>query len=95
VSDQSKLCYPRCEVFRCAKKAITYKQGKVWCNYADDFCDIKTCKFAQCVRGKLLPSGVCGLSIKQRTVRVRLSDIGEPVKVPGKIAQKLKERELY
>ncbi|MGC8850052.1 MAG: hypothetical protein ACP5QI_06225 [Candidatus Bathyarchaeia archaeon] len=93
--DETKSCQPKCQAFRCAKRALTFRQGKAWCRYADDACDVKSCKFAQCIRGKLLPNGICGLSVKQRTVDIRLSDIGEPVKVPGKLARKLRERELF
>ncbi|MEM2864667.1 MAG: hypothetical protein QXR65_05310 [Candidatus Bathyarchaeia archaeon] len=93
--DETKLCQTKCQAFRCTKRALTFRQGKAWCRYADDACDVKSCKFAQCIRGKLLPNGVCGLSVRQRTVDIRLSDIGEPVKVPGKLARKLRERELF
>ncbi len=95
MSDHEKLCYIRCRSFQCAKRALTSRQGMSWCKYADDACDIKTCKFAQCVKSKLLPNGVCGLSVKQRTVDIKLSDIGEPVKIQGKLARKLRERELF
>ena len=92
---QPEYCNPRCQSFKCANRALIPKKELLWCRYADDNCDAKTCKFAQCLRGKLLPNGVCGLSVKQRTVNLKLSDLDQPVKVSGKLAQKLRERELF
>jgi hypothetical protein len=42
-----------------------------------------------------LLDGVCGLTVKPKTVEIRLEEVAKPIKVPGKLAQKIKEKELY
>lgn len=82
--------------FRCAQNALYFKDKTAWCRLADDVCEnvCPTCKFAQCVKDKLLPNGICGYSVKTRTLQLRPEELVQPIKVPGKLAQKIKETEL-
>lgn len=93
--ETQKFCSPKCKFFRCGRKALAFRSSEPWCKFADDACDVKTCKFAQCVRNKLLPNGVCELTVKAKPVEPRLEEMAEPIRLPGKLAQKLRERELY
>lgn len=47
------------------------------------------------VRNKLLPSGTCGFSVKTKELEFRPDQTVKPVKIPSKLAQKLKENELF
>ena len=95
VERTQKYCSPRCRYFRCSRRALTFRGGKAWCKFAADFCDPKDCKFAQCVRNKLLPNGVCELTIKAKPIELKPEEMVKPIKASGKLFQKLKERELY
>ncbi len=92
---RAKACFTGCESFRCGQKALTYRSKTVWCRFADDNCDPGECKFAQCARGKLLPNGLCGLTLRTKSIDLPLESVGQPVKVSGKLAQKLKDREIF
>lgn len=92
---QAKACFPGCEFFRCGQKALALRSKTAWCRFADDKCDPKECKFAQCGRDRLLPSGVCGLTLKAKSIDLSLDSVEEPIKMPGKLAKKLKDRELF
>jgi len=95
MTEKPKLCFAGCEFFRCGQRHLFYRGRASWCRFADDECDPKTCKYAQCVRDRLLLDGVCGLTVKPKTVEIRLEEVAKPIKVPGKLAQKIKEKELY
>jgi len=48
------------------------------------------------VKEKLLPNGLCGLDIKPRTsFEIEPDPTIQPIKAPAKLAQKLKEKELF
>jgi len=89
-------CTPSCEFFRCGQRSLFFKSKAAWCKFADDECEVRTCKYAQCVRDRLLPNGVCALELRPRTsFDVEPDRVVQPIKAPAKLAQKLKERELY
>ena len=49
-----------------------------------------------CVKRQMLPGGVCGETVKRKTVEKEPDDlIDEPVKLKGKAFRKLGERDLY
>lgn len=95
MGDQQKKCYPTCEFFRCGQKALIFRGKNVWCRFADDECDPKTCKYAQCIRGRLLTNGNCGLTIPVKNVELDVSEVEEPIRVSKKLASKLKDTEFY
>ncbi|MBS7631861.1 hypothetical protein KEJ47_09915 [Candidatus Bathyarchaeota archaeon] len=90
-----KTCFQRCEYFRCGQRALILRGKSLWCRFADDECEPKTCKYAQCVRGRLLPDGVCGLAIPVKSIDLSVEDIEEPIRVSKKLASKLKDDEFY
>jgi hypothetical protein len=49
-----------------------------------------------CFKRRLLPGGICGETVKRKTVEKEPDDlIDEPVKLKGKAFRKLGERDLY
>ena len=96
MSDKPKNCFPACEFFRCGQRSLFFKGKVAWCKFADDECVVKTCKYVQCVRGKMLPDGICGLTVKAKSLDdIKPEEAIKPVKITGKLVQKLKEKELY
>jgi len=96
LSQKPRACTPSCEFFRCGQHSLFYKSQTAWCKFADDACEVRTCKYAQCVKDRLLPNSICALEIKPRTsFEVQPDKTVQPIKAPAKLAQKLKERELY
>ena len=96
MSQKPRPCTSSCEFFACDQRSLFFKCKTAWCKFADDECEIRTCKYPQCVKGKLLPSGTCGLDINPRTTFDIIPDQTiQPIRVPAKLAQKLKEKELF
>ncbi|MEM3736921.1 MAG: hypothetical protein QXJ75_02350 [Candidatus Bathyarchaeia archaeon] len=75
---------------------MQWKGREVYCKYADDLCDGATCKYAICVRNRLLTNGLCGLTVKKVTrIEETPPEEGLSLKIRGKLQQRLEERELY
>jgi len=59
-------------------------------------CSISNCTYAMCMKRRLLPGGVCGETVKRKTVDKAPEEIvGEPVKLRGKILRKIGDDEFY
>jgi hypothetical protein len=59
-------------------------------------CDIGNCTFAMCTKRRLLPKGVCGESIKRKTVEKELDEVlGPAVRLKGKTLRKIGEKEIF
>jgi len=43
----------------------------------------------------LLPNGVCGLTLKTRTLEIRPEEFIDPMEIPDKLAQRIKMKKLY
>ncbi len=95
MSSQPKPCRANCEFFRCSQRSLRFKGNAAWCGFADDECEISSCKYSQCVRSRLLPKGICGFTVPTKSVEVEPKELTEPIKVPPKLMQKIKERELF
>lgn len=49
-----------------------------------------------CMKRRLLPNGICGETVRRRTIEKSFEDdMEEPVKLRGKALRKFGERELY
>ena len=94
-------CFPSCDAFKCGQHALIHAGKRIYCRWADDDCVGCTCNYAICVRGRLLPNGVCGLSVKRKTneesapetvnaVSAKLNT----VKVKGKLLRRFREDDL-
>jgi hypothetical protein len=93
---QVKACSPTCQSFKCAKEAAVYRQDAVWCRWTEETCDIADCTYAMCVKRRLLPKGVCGETIKRKTVEKQPDEvIGPPIKLHGRALRKIGEKEIF
>jgi hypothetical protein len=93
---QVKSCYQTCDGFKCAKNATVPRQDGVWCKWTEDMCDIGNCTYAMCTKRRLLPKGVCGESIKRKTVEKEPDEVlGPAVRLKGKTLRKIGEKEIF
>ena len=77
-----------------------YIKKSVYCRWADDECVGSSCNYAICIRRKLLPNGLCGLSVKRKTnketsnealnVDIEMNNIN----VRGKLLRRFREDDL-
>ncbi|MCW4016844.1 MAG: hypothetical protein NWF06_10775 [Candidatus Bathyarchaeota archaeon] len=78
------------------KRAVIYQGNRIWCRWTDEECSIANCSYATCARRQLLPEGVCGESVKRRTVEIRPEeDITPAVKLKGKTLRRLGDKDFY
>jgi hypothetical protein len=93
---QEKTCSPQCESFKCVKNATVYQKNGVWCRWTEDECNVANCTYALCVKRRLLPRGICGETVKRKTVEKSPEEvIGTTVKLRGKALRKIGEKELF
>lgn len=91
-----KRCSPKCKFFRCAKNAAIFRKNIVWCRWTDEECDVANCSYATCIKRRLLPGGICGETIKRKTVEKPPEEIVEPaIKLRGKTLRKIGEKEIF
>lgn len=59
-------------------------------------CDVSNCSFAMCTKRRLLPKGICGETIKRKTVEKKPDEvIGPTIKLHGKALRKFGEKEIF
>ena len=91
-----KRCSPKCKFFRCAKNAAIFRKNIVWCRWTDEECDVANCSYATCIKRRLLPGGICGETIKRKTVEKPPEEIvGPAIKLRGKALRKIGEKEIF
>jgi len=96
VLSEAKKCYPQCEVFRCAKKALGYRGNTAWCKWTEEECNVSNCSYATCIKRRLLPEGICGETLKRKTVEIEPEEaVGPPVKLKGKALRRVGEKEIF
>ena len=88
-------CFNGCTFFKCSQGHFSLRENVGWCRLVDDKCVPETCKFTQCLKGKFLSSGICAYTVKSRPVAVKPGPELKPIRAPPKLAQKIKERELF
>jgi hypothetical protein len=94
--DEAKSCSPTCQSFKCAKNSNIYRRDGVWCSWTEEMCDIADCSYAICVKRRLLPKGICGETIKRKTVDKQPEEvIGPTVKLRGRTFRKGGEKEIF
>jgi hypothetical protein len=42
-----------------------------------------------------MPNGICGFTVATKNSEIEPSEIAKPIKVPAKLIQKIKEREIF
>ena len=93
---QVKACSPMCPSFKCAKNSASTRQDAAWCRETEEICNVANCTYAFCIKRRLLPQGVCGETVKRKTVdKPPEEDMGEAIKLRGKALRKIGERELF
>jgi hypothetical protein len=59
-------------------------------------CDVRNCTYALCQKRRLLPKGVCGETIKRKTVEKPPDEVvGPAVKLRGRALRKIGEKEIF
>lgn len=93
---QAKNCSPNCQFFKCVKNSAFSRRDVVWCRWTDDACNVANCTYALCVKRRMLPGGVCGETVKRKTVERDPEEvIGKSIKLRGKALRKIGDRELF
>ena len=93
---QEKTCSSGCESFKCIKNAVLYQREGVWCRWTEEMCDVANCTYALCTKRRLLPKGICGETVKRKTIDKAPEEvIGTTVKLRGKALRKIGEKELF
>ncbi|NWF87696.1 hypothetical protein HXY32_07825 [Candidatus Bathyarchaeota archaeon] len=93
---QVKICSPTCQSFKCAKNAALYRRDSVWCRWTEEMCNVSNCTYAICVKRRLLPRGVCGETVKRKTVERQPDEVvGLTIKLRGRAIRKIKDREIF
>jgi hypothetical protein len=93
---QTKNCSPTCQFFKCVKNSAFYRRDLVWCRWTDDACNVANCTYALCVKRRLLPRGVCGETVKRKTVEKEPEEVmGESIKLRGKALRKIGDKEIF
>lgn len=98
LSKGERHCSPRCEFFKCGQRALIFRKDTVYCRWADTNCTGPTCNYAICARGHLLPNGVCGLTVKRKTVEETEPEdvtVGVKMRLRGKVRQRLRDEDLF
>jgi len=93
---QVKNCSAECGSFKCAKNSNVRSGGGIWCRWTEEICNIANCSYALCTKRRLLPGGICGETIKRKTVEKRPDEVvGPTIKLHGKALRKLGEKEIF
>jgi hypothetical protein len=59
-------------------------------------CNVGNCTYAICAKRRLLPRGICGESVKRKTIEKQPDEvIGPTVKLKGKTLRKIGEKEIF
>jgi hypothetical protein len=95
---QSKPCSPTCQSFKCTKSAAIYRRDSVWCREGEELCNVAKCTYSMCFKRRLLPHGICGETVKRKTIERDLEDDfpdNSAVKLKGKALRKLGDQDFY
>jgi hypothetical protein len=93
---QVKNCSPNCQSFKCVKNSNVNRGDGVWCSWTEEMCSIANCSYALCTKRRLLPGGVCGETIKRKTVEKKPDEVvGPTIKLHGKALRKFGEKEIF
>ena len=78
------------------KNAMVYRGDDVWCRLTDELCDVANCVYAMCVKRSLLPGGICGETVKRKTVEKPLEEVvGPAIKLRGRALRKIGDKEIF
>lgn len=93
---EAKKCFSKCSKFRCGKNFLIFRGKTPWCRWTDEPCNPINCNYAICASRRLLPGGICGETLKRKTVDKSPEEETVPsIKVRGKIFRKIGEKEIF
>jgi len=93
---QEKACSPACQSFKCAKNAVVIRRDDFWCRWTEEMCNVANCTYAICTKRRLLPRGICGETVKRKTVEKPPEEvIGPTIKLRGRALRKIGEKEIF
>jgi len=93
---QMKTCSQTCKYFKCAKNAAVYRKDGVWCRWTEEPCNVANCSYALCIKRRLLPRGICGETVKRKTVEKQPEEVvGPAIKLRGRALRKIGEKEIF
>ena len=91
-----KYCSPECKFFQCGKRAVAYRGNSVWCKWTEEKCNVANCSYVICVKRRLLPNGICGETVKRKTVEKGPEEESGPIiKLRGKALRKIGKEEVF
>lgn len=83
-------------MFKCVKRAVIYQGNRNWCKWTDEECNVANCTYATCVRRQLLPNGVCGESVKRKTIDKKPEETKAPaVRFKSKTLRKIRDDDFF
>jgi len=76
---------------------MLYRRDSIWCKQTEENCNVANCTYSMCLKRRLLPEGVCGETVKRKTVEKDLDDdfSAESIRLRGKALRKLGDKEIY
>ena len=93
---QAKNCSPTCSSFKCVKNSVLYRQNTVWCRTTEEICKVENCSYAMCYKRRLLPKGICGETVKRKTVEIKPENVPSPsVKLRVKALRRLRDDDFF
>lgn len=93
---QSKACSPACQSFKCAKNSMLFRRDTIWCRETEEQCNVAKCTYSMCMKRRMLPEGICGETIKRKTVDKDVDDFpDESVRLKGKALRKLGDQAFF
>jgi hypothetical protein len=74
-----------------------FRRDFVGCRLTEEKCNIGNCTYSMCMKRRLLPGGVCGETVKRKTVEKDVDDdfLDGGIRLKGKALRKLGDREIY
>jgi hypothetical protein len=59
-------------------------------------CDVANCGYAICIKRRLLPRGICGETVRRKTIEKEPEEaIGPTVKLRGRTLRRIGEKEIF
>jgi hypothetical protein len=78
------------------KNSAYYRQNKMWCSWTEDKCEVEDCQYAMCYKRRLLPKGICGETVKRKTIERKPEDIPEQsIKLRGKALRRIRDDDFF
>lgn len=98
LSQSTKHCYSLCQFFQCGQRALDLKGKRAFCRWVGDKCAGDTCNYVICTRSRLLPNGICGMTIKRKTKEEEFEpELLEEheLNVKGKLRKRFKNTDFF